>query len=321
MSVAHLAFELRHVTKRFGTTRALDDVTLALPADRIAGLIGKNGSGKTTLLRHVIGLQLPTTGACVTLGTPTPELGPAELSRIGVVQQDDRFLPWMRVEQQIRYVSTFYERWDHALEQQLVQLLELDREARVGALSPGNAQKMAIVLAMCHHPALLLLDEPLSDLDPIAREATLSLLLERFRSEPMTIVISSHILRDIERIVDSVVCLHEGRLVAHEPLDALQERFAEWIVASPAGRLPIRFSEPFVLAQQGDGYQARLTVRDPVRHVDSFRARYDVEIRAQALNLERAFPLLLDGHANGNGSVPDESPAVLARTSDAGGES
>lgn len=318
MSPTDFAFELRNMTKRFGKTEALRDVSLALPADRITGLIGKNGSGKTTLLRHVIGLQLPTSGACFTLGTRTPDLGPAELSRIGVVQQDDRFLPWMRVEQQIRYVATFYERWDQTLEQQLVQLLELDQDARVGALSPGNAQKLAIVLAMCHHPALLLLDEPLSDLDPIAREAMLALLLERFRSEPMTIVISSHILRDIERIVDNVVCLHEGRLVAHEPLDALQERFAEWIVASPAGRLPIRFPEPFVLAQQGDGYQARLTVLDPARHLEAFRTRYTVEIRGQPLNLERAFPLLLQGHANGHGTLPDESRvAAVADPGDA----
>ena len=316
MSPASLAFETRTLTKRFGRTTALREVTLGLPADRITGLIGKNGSGKTTLLRHVIGLQLPTSGECMTLGTRTPDLGPAELSRIGVVQQDDRFLPWMRVEQQIRYVSTFYEPWDTDLERQLVQLLELDLDARVGALSPGNVQKLAIVLAMCHHPALLLLDEPLSDLDPIARETMLTLLLERFRSEPMTIVISSHILRDVERIVDSVVCLHEGRLVAQESLDALQERFAEWIVVSPGGRLPIRFSESFVLAQQGDGYQARLTVRDPARHVEAFRARYGVEIRGQTLNLERAFPLLLDGHANGNGTAPDESLAAANRRGD-----
>jgi ABC-type multidrug transport system ATPase subunit len=176
---------------------------------------------------------------------------------------------------------------------------------------------MAIILAMCHHPALLLLDEPLSDLDPIAREAMLTLLLERFRSEPVTIVISSHILRDVERIVDSVICLDRGRLVSHEPLDALQERFADWVVTSSTGGLPIRFLEPFVLAQQGDGYQARLTVRDPGEHLDAFSARHGVEVSSQPLNLERIFPLLLGGASKA--ALPDESLAG-AGASSRGGE-
>lgn len=221
-----VSFELEHVTKQFGNKVALDNVTLAIEPNHIVGLIGKNGSGKTTLLRHVIGMMLPTMGVCRTFGVATAHLGPAELSRIGAVHQDDKYLAWMRVEQLIRYVSHFYERWDRDLEKRLVDVLELDRRARIMTLSPGNAQKLGIVLAVCHHPNLLLLDEPLSDLDPIARETMLVMLLERFRTEDMTIVISSHILRDVERIVDSVVCLDRGRVIAHESLDALQDRYA-----------------------------------------------------------------------------------------------
>lgn len=218
-------FEFHNVTKRFGKTVALDDLTYAAPRQSVIGLIGKNGSGKSTLIRHVIGLYLPTTGQCSTMGRPTRHLGPAELSRIGVAHQHDPFFPWMKGRQLLRYVSSFYEHWDTELERHLVSTLELDVNARVGAMSPGNVQKLSLILAMCHRPELLLLDEPLSDLDPIARQDVLKMLLEFFRRDQSTIVISSHILSDIERIADRVLCLDRGGVVADTTLDALKDSY------------------------------------------------------------------------------------------------
>lgn len=318
------AFELRDVTRRFGATVALHRVTLAVPRGSIVGLVGRNGSGKTTLLRHVTGLQLPTSGECVTLGRGTAELGPAELARIGVVHQDGPFIYWMRVEQHIRYVASFYPRWDRALERRLVRELELDVRARVATLSPGTAQKLAIVLAVCHHPDLLLLDEPLAALDPIARQAMLSFLLETFRERGPTLVISSHVLRDIEQVVDRVVCLDRGRVTADAPLDALQERYAEWIVTPRAGALPPSFAEPYVLAREGDGARARLVVRDPERHLAGFAAVHDVEIEHRALNLERLFPFLLregddDGAAPTTAAFGTHAARIAAGVDGAGG--
>lgn len=218
-----IAFELRGVTKTFGRTTALADVTVAVPRRSIVGLLGRNGSGKTTLLRHVTGLLLPTSGRCITLGTDAGSLGPQELRRIGVVNQHDRLLAWMRVGQLLGYVSSFYETWDGALQEQLIRSLDVDVDARVGSLSPGNAQKVGLVVATCHHPELLLLDEPLSDLDPVARREVLAMLLGRFRTDEITIVISSHMIHDIERVVDRVICLEQGRIVADAELDALKD--------------------------------------------------------------------------------------------------
>jgi ABC-2 type transport system ATP-binding protein len=285
--------ELREVTKRFGRTVALDRITLDVPTASVTGLIGKNGSGKTTLIRHAIGLYLPTSGACVTLGCPTADLGAAELSRIGVVQQDGRFLYWMRVGQQIRYIASFYPRWDLALEERLVAELELDRDARIGALSPGNAQKLGILLAVCHHPELLLLDEPLSALDPIARQSMLSFLLELFREHETTIVISSHVLRDIEQIVDRIICLDRGTVTADAPLDELHDRYAEWIVTSPVGELPERFPEDFILQQHGDRRRAQLVVADATDRLETFSSRWSALVETRPLNLERIFPFLV----------------------------
>jgi ABC-2 type transport system ATP-binding protein len=309
------AVEFRGVTKRYGATVALDDVTLAVPRRSITGLVGRNGSGKTTLLRHATGLLLPDAGECVTLGRGAAELGRAELSRIGAVHQDDPLLGWMTAGQLLQYVASFHERWDRELERSLLATLELDARARVGAMSPGTRQKLALVLATCHHPELLLLDEPLSDLDPIARQAVLAALLERFSSDDMTIIISSHMLRDIEPVVDRIVCLHEGRVTADDALDDLKERFAEWVVTSAEGRLPERFDEPYVVSSRGDRHRARLVVRDAggaagraeqghaagagggAAAAAELAARHGATVEVRPLNLEALFPLLVNGAA------------------------
>ena len=287
------AFEVKNLTKTFGDVTALDNVSVSVPGPAVVGLIGRNGSGKTTLLRHVIGLYLPTSGHCTTLGCPSDKLGSDELSRIGVVHQENRFLEWMKVEQQLRYVSSFYKRWDKDLEQRLVDELELEPSARVGTLSPGNAQKLGIILAVCHRPNLLILDEPISGLDPITREQFLRFLLELLHQDANTIVISSHVLHDVEKVINRVICLDRGRIKADASLDDLQERFAEWRVTVKAGRLPTRFEEDFVVSQEVDSYQARLLVKGASDSLDAFKTRYGVDVDSSPLNLESMFPLLL----------------------------
>ncbi|MFT7680057.1 MAG: ABC-2 type transport system ATP-binding protein [Planctomycetota bacterium] len=287
------AFEFQSVSKSFSGESALVDVSLSVPEGSVVGLIGRNGCGKTTLLRHIVGLYLPTSGQCETLGCPVQKLGEIELSQIGSVHQESRFLVWMRVEDHLRYVASFYKTWDREREERLLKELDLDPLARVGALSPGNQQKLAIILAVCHHPKLLLLDEPMAAMDPIAREQMFEFLMDLLREDGNTTVISSHALRDIERIVDRVVCLEGGRLVEDTSLDDLHERYSEWVVTSKEGGLPRQYREDFVLAQRGDGYQQQLIVTASAQDVDEFSSRHAVSITAQAVNLERIFPLLV----------------------------
>jgi ABC-2 type transport system ATP-binding protein len=285
------AFELESLTKRFDTVVALDKVTLAVPERRVVGLIGRNGSGKTTLLHHVVGLQLPTHGRCTTLGRQAALLGNEQLVQIGVVWQEGRFLDWMTVERHIRYVASFYRRWDREREQRLLHELELEPGKRVGTLSPGNAQKLGLILAVCHHPRLLLLDEPMSALDPISRQQVLAFLLELLYEDEVTTVISSHVLRDIEEIVEWIVCLDRGRVTVDCSLDSLQERYSEWVVTS-ARPFARTFDEPWILEQRTNNHKAHLKVRDAEDRIEWFEARYDVQVHSQPLNLERIFPLL-----------------------------
>lgn len=287
-------FEAKNLSKRFGETVALDRVDLRISPRSIVGLLGKNGSGKTTLMRHLMGLLLPSEGEATTLGRPSSRLSHEELTHIGFVPQEIRLLDWMTVEQHLHYVSTFYPSWDHGRQARLESELELDPEARVGSLSTGNLQKLAVVLAVCHHPRLLVLDEPVSDLDPIVRGRLLEFLLELVQEDETTILVSSHVLRDVERIVDWVVCLDRGRLVTDAALDDLKERYAEWLVVSRNGELPERYSEGFVLEQEISGREARLLVEQERDALRAFQSAHDVDVTSRPLNLEQMFPLLLE---------------------------
>jgi ABC-2 type transport system ATP-binding protein len=279
------------LVKSFGGAVALDGVTFAIPRGRVVGLVGRNGSGKTTLLRALQGVLVPTRGACALFGVPSTALGDAELARIGVVHQENRFLPWMTARAHLDFVRTFFERWDERRERRLAEVLELDMDERIGAMTPGAVQKLAIVTATCHRPDVLLLDEPAAALDPLAREALLASLLDILREDEPAIVVSSHALRDVERVVDWILCLERGRVVQDQSLDALQERWAEWRVTTRNGALPARFHEPWIVTQAAEGPQAVLVVEAPDDHRALFEERYRAVVESRPLGLERLFPL------------------------------
>ncbi|MEE4219383.1 MAG: ABC transporter ATP-binding protein [Xanthomonadales bacterium] len=288
-------FEARKLTKRFNGKTVLDAIDLELKGPAIIGLLGRNGCGKTTLIRHMTGLYLPSEGTATTLGTPGANLGHDELLNMGFVPQEVQLLDWMTVEQQLEYVSSFYPAWDTGRQQKLLESLELLTDDLVGNLSSGNLQKLAIILAVCHHPKFLLLDEPVSDLDPIVRSKLLRFLLEVLQEDEATILISSHVLRDVEKIVDHVICIDEGKVTANAVLDDLKETLVEWVVNSPAGNLPEAFSEAFILEQEVSGRQARLVVQCEPGNLELFTASHGVEVAVRPLNLEDMFPWLVRG--------------------------
>jgi ABC-2 type transport system ATP-binding protein len=284
----------QNLTKSFEGRAVLKSLSLEIPAGRVAGLLGRNGAGKTTFLNLACGLLLPTSGSCLTLGRSAGELDSLELNQLGVVFQEGQFLSWMTVAQQLAFHASFYGNWDRTREARLLRELELDPTREIAELSTGDRQKLGIILAVCHHPSLLLLDEPVSSLDPIVRSRLLSFLVDLVREDNCTVAISSHILGDVERIIDWVVCLDQGELTTSAALDEIQESYAEWIVSSASGNLPACFSDPWVLTHEGDARRARLVVRRPAESVASqFAATHGATIERRSLSLDQLFPFLI----------------------------
>ena len=285
---------VRDLTKRFGDTIALDDVSLDVTPGRIVGLLGANGAGKSTLLRHMTGLYLPDAGTCATLGCDAARLTPDHLARIGYVHQGGELLDWMTARQFLQYVAVYYPNWNASLQERLVADFEIPLKKRIGALSPGQRQRLAILIAVAFEPELLILDEPAADLDPLARLQFLQLLIDIIQDPSRTIIISSHILSDVEKIIDHVVIMREGRILRDCPFDALQEEFCRLRLSAADAGLPADLPFTGVLdARRSDGEAILLlptpSADDLRRAEETLRCRIDRE----SLSLEDLYRIVV----------------------------
>lgn len=286
--------QFKDVTKRFGKTTALDGVNLEVRPGSIVGLLGANGAGKSTLLRHITGMYLPDRGTCTTLGCEAGRLDPARLARIGYVHQDAALLDWMTVRQFVRYVAAYYPTWNAALEERFLTEFELTGKARVGTLSPGQRQRLAILIAIGFEPELLLLDEPAADLDPLARRRFLDLLINIIQDERRTVLISSHILSDVEKVVDHVVIMDKGRIRRDCPLDQLQEEFCRLQLTALGGALPQTLPLPDLLECRRTATDAIVTLkRLPPARLERLGQDLGCRVEALPLPLEELYRLVL----------------------------
>jgi ABC-2 type transport system ATP-binding protein len=214
------AIEVEQLGKRFGSTWALRDVTLTVPAGRVCALVGANGAGKTTLLRMLSGVARPTSGTALVAGQ-RPADDVAFLRRIGYVAQDVPLYRRWTVSDHLRLAAELNDGWDHDGACERLAGLGIPRDRRVGALSGGMRAQVALALALGKRPDVLLLDEPLAALDPLARRDFMATLVAAVADRPLTVFLSSHLLPDLERICDHVVVLADGRLVLAEAIDAV----------------------------------------------------------------------------------------------------
>jgi ABC-2 type transport system ATP-binding protein len=197
--------------KRYRRTWALRDCTLTIPAGCVVGLVGPNGAGKTTLLQLATGLLTPTCGTIRVLGDP-PAASPAQLARVGFVAQDTPVYARMRVADHLRMGAWLNPGWDDVLAQRRIGQLGLDPKQRAGSLSGGQRAQLALTLALAKRPELLLLDEPVASLDPLARREFLRSLMEAVAEHGTSVVMSSHLVADLERVCDYLIVLVASRV-------------------------------------------------------------------------------------------------------------
>ena len=205
------AIEASGVGKQYRRTWALRDCTLAIPDGRVVGLVGPNGAGKTTLLRLATGQLTPTRGTISVLGDH-PAVSPALLARVGFVAQDTPVYARMRVADHLRLGAWLNPGWDDELAQRRIGQLGLDPKQRAGSLSGGQRAQLALTLALAKRPELLLLDEPVASLDPLARREFLRSLMEAVAEHGTSVVMSSHLVADLERVCDYLIVLVASRV-------------------------------------------------------------------------------------------------------------
>jgi ABC-2 type transport system ATP-binding protein len=206
--------------KRYRRTWALRDCTLTVPEGRVVGLVGPNGAGKTTLLRLAAGLLAPTCGTITVLGD-RPAAGPAQLARVGFVAQDTPVYVRMTVAEHLRLGAWLNPGWDNDLARQRIAKLGLDPKQRAGSLSGGQRAQLVLTLALAKRPALLILDEPVASLDPLARREFLRGLMEAVAEQGLSVVLSSHLVADLERVCDYLVVLVASRVRVADEVSAL----------------------------------------------------------------------------------------------------
>jgi ABC-2 type transport system ATP-binding protein len=207
--------------KRYGRRWALRDCTLAIPAGRVVGLVGPNGAGKTTLLNLAVGLSTPTVGSIRVLGG-RPADGPSQMARVGFVAQDTPVYQRLSVGNHLRAGAWLNPSWDGEWARQRIEQLGLDPGQRAGSLSGGQRAQLALTMALAKRPELLLLDEPVASLDPLARREFLQSLMEAVAEHRTSVVLSSHLITDIERVCDYLIVLTSSRIrVAGEVSDLL----------------------------------------------------------------------------------------------------
>jgi ABC-2 type transport system ATP-binding protein len=212
--------DARGLGKRYGRKWALTDCTLEIPSGHVVGLVGPNGAGKSTLLNLAVGLLAPTTGTLEVMGE-RPAAGPTQLGRVGFVAQDTPTFAGLSVADHLELGARLNPAWDRQVAEARIDQLDLDPGQRAGKLSGGQRAQLALTLAVAKRPELLLLDEPVASLDPLARREFLQILMETVAEHEVSVVLSSHLVADLERVCDYLIVLVSSRVQIAGPVDEL----------------------------------------------------------------------------------------------------
>jgi ABC-2 type transport system ATP-binding protein len=257
------AFKAEALSKSYGRRRVLDGLALVIEQGETVGLLGANGSGKTTLLKTLLGLLPADGGRCSIGGEPSEALPASVRSRIGYVPQTPSQFAWLNGRAMLRYLGAFYPTFDWTYTNELVERWKISLKTPIGLLSPGQQQRLSITRALAPRPAFLVLDEPIAALDPVTRIAVIEELMREHRARGISIIFSSHITGDLERLCSRFVVLAAGKIA----LDESTESCRNLVRIDVAGR------EELLGTVDWTDYRHVRTPREGERAVVALRAR------------------------------------------------
>ena len=217
--------DLQGITKHYNGRMVLDNISARVQPGQVIGLVGLNGAGKTTLLETTLGYALPDSGSATVLGTSSRDIGASSVAaKVGFVPQQEELLSAYRGCDYLALIAKFYRVWHDETVNRLVTEWSIPIDRRISRMSLGERQKLAIASALGHHPELIVLDEPVASLDPLARRQFLGEIVAIAADHDATVLFSTHLVTDLERVAERIWLLRDGRLIVDEDLDALKER-------------------------------------------------------------------------------------------------
>lgn len=284
-----IVIDIKNVCKKYRSKAVLDNLSLKICRGSVFGLLGKNGAGKTTLIKSILGLLKVSSGDIAVFDDNPWNFQEATKERLGYVPQSDRVYPWLTVAQLTDYTASFYKHWNVDLVKRLTEEWQIDTSEKYGILSEGQAQKVAIILALGHEPELLILDEPVASLDPAARRQFLKTILQVVSERECTVFFSTHITSDVERVADHVAVLKNGGIDFTGELDQLKDEVKRLkiITGSP---LPDDFSCDGCLHYESSANQAIISVRGFNERLKAdLESTLGARVEVEDLNLEEIF--------------------------------
>jgi ABC-type multidrug transport system ATPase subunit len=304
------AVRVERFSKRYGTHMAVEDLSFEVPRGSLFALLGRNGAGKTTTLRALLGLLRPTSGRLSVLGVEPGSGAVALRRRVGFLPEEPGTYPWMTVREIVRFNAAFYPAWDDALAGRLLRELDLPPERRLRDLSRGMRTKVGLLLAVAFRPELLVLDDPTAGLDPVVRREFLEAVIGNVHTEGGTVLFSTHLLQEMERVADEVAIIHGGRLRLRGALDDLKAGFRR-LRAVWEGDPPASFDLPGLLSVERDRHQALLTFdRFEPSHVEALRRSGATSVEVMEMALEEIFFAVIRDDACGRPAGAASASAV-----------
>ena len=282
--------EIKNLSRRFGKKQALDNVSVQIPRGVVMGLVGLNGAGKTTLLKHVMGLLRAQSGTVSVFGKDPSRDPEGVLSRVGYLTEEDTLPGWMKVWQILKFSRPFYKTWDDDYAQELLETFKLEPGKTIKKMSKGQRARVGLTVALAHRPELLVLDEPSSGLDPVVRNDILAAIIRTIADSGQTVLFSSHLLDEVQRVSDLVGVIRNGSLVECGPLENLQTRYRRVVLrlanANSSKAPPLDAVGKW--QQSGDEWSAIVEVdnEDLERKVNAFGGQL---IRSQGVSLNDWF--------------------------------
>jgi ABC-2 type transport system ATP-binding protein len=236
--MSEIVLETQDLTKYYGSNVAVDHMDLKIPRGCICGFVGRNGAGKTTAIKMMLGLLKPTAGSSRLLGCDSSQLTPEIRQRIGYVTEGHRLFRWMSIAGLEKFQSAFFEeQWDEKFFNDMIEYFELPKEKKIKHLSNGQRAQVSLALALAPNPELLIMDDPTLGLDAAIRRQFLEGMIELIMREGRTVLFSSHILGDVERVSDGIVVIDKGVLRADCTLEQFQNSIKK-VIVNFAGSLP-----------------------------------------------------------------------------------